>query len=667
MKKILIICCFLALSLNISQAKERNLDSVSIITRSQWWADESIRFKDSYSQKTDSTSTSTDAQSPTTSNAQMSAERAAYMKKNFLNDWTYDKVQTTMDGHTLIYPDQINNHKTKIVVHHTATTYSQSWDENQIQKAVQQIYKYHTLDRDFGDIWYNFLIDHLGNIYEWRAGGEGAAGMHVSYNNVATVWVALLWNFEEYAPTQAQINALTDLLTALVKRYNIDPSWMADYFQPTNYSPYISSKKLPTIAGHWDIAATACPWEVLDELLPFIRSEVVKRKNGWTSSEVVLNGVTTEQTSNSTFVNTGQNTVKTAWSGGKSFSEKLKLVKLTQQPLLQKVIDLVRSRYTGKLVSATVLSEKITYKIKKEEIKNLILQDISVLLYELTTKYNTFEVFCEGWCEFLVDWQTYNFSEAKISRTPTSSVLPYAITLSNDNFTTIAQEIIVSSANNLIQIVNYDRKSYAGIPRNTFHWKLIFKTENYKTIDGILKNDYVVINQLSFSDYLKGIVESNDTETLEKNKVMALISKNYALFYLASGNIHPSIPQGASFQAIDSPEMFQKYVGEGAEKTLIKWYQAIEETKNLMVMYEWFLPILPYFSCSAGWTLSAEEKRWWKDTPYLKSVFDFSSCKDFNGHWVGLAGQGAEYFAKQWMKAEEILDWYYDGIEVVTF
>ncbi len=38
--------------------------------------------------------------------------------------------------------------------------------------AIQQIYKYHTLDRDFGDIGYNFLIDHLGNIYEGRAGGD---------------------------------------------------------------------------------------------------------------------------------------------------------------------------------------------------------------------------------------------------------------------------------------------------------------------------------------------------------------------------------------------------------------------------------------------------------------------------------------------------------------
>jgi peptidoglycan hydrolase-like amidase len=45
------------------------------------------------------------------------------------------------------------------------------------------------------------------------------------------------------------------------------------------------------------------------------------------------------------------------------------------------------------------------------------------------------------------------------------------------------------------------------------------------------------------------------------------------------------------------------------EKTLTKWYQALEATRNEVVMYNGYLPILPYFNCSAGFTLSAEEKR----------------------------------------------------------
>jgi hypothetical protein len=41
---------------------------------------------------------------------------------------------------------------------------------------------------------------------------------------------------------------------------------------------------------------------------------------------------------------------------------------------------------------------------------------------------------------------------------------------------------------------------------------------------------------------------------------MALISKNYALFYLNKDNVHPSIVKDAEYSAIDDPDFFQKYV-----------------------------------------------------------------------------------------------------------
>jgi peptidoglycan hydrolase-like amidase len=83
-------------------------------------------------------------------------------------------------------------------------------------------------------------------------------------------------------------------------------------------------------------------------------------------------------------------------------------------------------------------------------------------------------------------------------------------------------------------------------------------------------------------------------------------------------------------------------------------------------MYDNYLPILPYFNCSAWFTLSAEEKRWWNDTPYLKSVYDFKWCKDFAWHWVWLAWKWAERFAQQWITYDQILKYYYDGIEIVN-
>jgi peptidoglycan hydrolase-like amidase len=81
-------------------------------------------------------------------------------------------------------------------------------------------------------------------------------------------------------------------------------------------------------------------------------------------------------------------------------------------------------------------------------------------------------------------------------------------------------------------------------------------------------------------------------------------------------------------------------------------------------MYNNYLPILPYFSCSAWFTLSAEEKWWWNDTPWLKSVYDFGKCNDFIWHWVWLAWNWAERLAKQWVTYDKILKYYYNDISI---
>ena len=47
-------------------------------------------------------------------------------------------------------------------------------------------------------------------------------------------------------------------------------------------------------------------------------------------------------------------------------------------------------------------------------------------------------------------------------------------------------------------------------------------------------------------------------------------------------------------------------------------------------------------------------------------MYDFKACDDFAWHWVGLAGQWAERFAQQWMTYDQILKYYYDGIEIVN-
>lgn len=69
------------------------------------------------------------------------------------------------------------------------------------------------------------------------------------------------------------------------------------------------------------------------------------------------------------------------------------------------------------------------------------------------------------------------------------------------------------------------------------------------------------MNRTTFDNYMKGIAETSDAENRNKQMIVLLLAKMYALFYLNGENNHPSIPAGASYQAIDNPDMFQKYVG----------------------------------------------------------------------------------------------------------
>ena len=72
---------------------------------------------------------------------------------------------------------------------------------------------------------------------------------------------------------------------------------------------------------------------------------------------------------------------------------------------------------------------------------------------------------------------------------------------------------------------------------------------------------------------------------MTKQSLVLMLAKMYSLFYLNPKNIHPSIPSGANYTAIDNPDMFQKYVGAGREKTSKTSSKALDAIKNSVVLY----------------------------------------------------------------------------------
>jgi hypothetical protein len=169
----------------------------------------------------------------------------------------------------------------KVIVHHTAT---QNNDPNPAA-TIRSIYQYHAITQGWGDIGYNFLIDEAGRIYEGRysrqyapaesptgedLSGNGVTAAHVQGYNSGTVGIALLGTLTNQDATPAARSALEHLIAWIDDAHGINPQGNALYTNPVSGT----QATFPNIAGHRDLAATECPGGVFYATLPTIRSDV---------------------------------------------------------------------------------------------------------------------------------------------------------------------------------------------------------------------------------------------------------------------------------------------------------------------------------------------------------------------------------------------------------
>ncbi|KKQ71413.1 MAG: N-acetylmuramoyl-L-alanine amidase family 2 protein [Candidatus Peregrinibacteria bacterium GW2011_GWC2_39_14] len=170
-----------------------------------------------------------------------------------------------------------------------------------------------------------------------------------------------------------------------------------------------------------------------------------------------------------------------------------------------------------------------------------------------------------------------------------------------------------------------------------------------------------LINELSLEDYIKGIGEVSNGDPSEKIKTIMILARTYAKFYIDVAKKF----EGAPYNLDDNPNVSQKYLGYGFEKRSSNTVRAAVETQGIVVTYADKLVKTPYFSSSDGRTRSAKEIWGWTDTPYLQSVSD-PYCKNSAqfGHGVGLSGCGATGMAVAGKTAEEIIKYFYQGVEL---
>jgi hypothetical protein len=168
----------------------------------------------------------------------------------------------------------------KLIVHHTAG----GNDHPDSAAALRWIHRFHTETRGWDDLGYNFVIDKDGVIFEGRFSGsrrhgdpvgidrhgKAVAAAHTGGFNAGTISVALLGNFCDSTFNSAARGALVRLLAWAAEISGLDPEGSGPYVNPLS----AAHATLPNIAGHRDIAATACPGDHLYAALPGIRAEV---------------------------------------------------------------------------------------------------------------------------------------------------------------------------------------------------------------------------------------------------------------------------------------------------------------------------------------------------------------------------------------------------------
>jgi hypothetical protein len=224
-------------------------EDIPLFSRSDWGANDYWRY--------DGEVTKDDIEERTTGKSSSSGKgQCSSWKKKYPDEYDLDRIQKTEAGQHLIWPYQYSKNIRKIVLHHTAETGVE--DGKTAVQVMRGIYRYHTVSRKWGDIGYHYVIAPDGSIFEGKAGGDFIVGGHAYCHNIGTIGVALMGNFDESEPRDAQMVALEKLLSHLAEKYELD---LTD-------EEWYHGEKTPNLLGHRDVSATACPGENLYSLIP---------------------------------------------------------------------------------------------------------------------------------------------------------------------------------------------------------------------------------------------------------------------------------------------------------------------------------------------------------------------------------------------------------------
>ncbi len=595
--------------------------SPHIISRSEWWADESLRYIPETTRakrieewiirwKTPLIIEETPAEnkmrqeSDTQYNALASLNPDANMLQSIER---YDGI------HKLRWPIEHTKKVDRIIIHHTAENLMQDADDKTLLRAI---YLYHTKTKWWWDIGYNFVVWQRGDIYEWRAGGDYTKSAHAYANNAGTVGISLIGNYDTLHLNKDQKYGMIEAITYVVKKYgiNLREEW-SGIKTCRSWENCIWKKNITLrLSGHMDVWSTSCPWENLHKIFPEIINTVVWKV--WY--------------------------IQPVYNNSPEKKDPIDPEDLTLTVIKDPSIRIDIPRYLP--------SPPVSLRWKTTKIKLSYPHD-SITLRSGSDKKSILRM----------DWRILPFGVASLA-TVTQEWATGIILRVQDREYRWAQ---VTIASDIVSFPSWDRvplwdtnKKYND---NVFRGKILVRNNNGRLL---------VINELPIEDYLRWLWEVSDSDLGEKIKTIVVAARTYIYYY--TDPTHRKYDT-LLYDGSDNPDEFQKYLGYSYELRSPRVSDAVDATRGEVIMFKKKLIKPWYFSSSSGRTFSYKEycesthpgKTNCEDISYLQSVDDPAGLgKNQFGHGVGISGIGATYGAAQGKSYKDIISYYLKWVEI---
>jgi hypothetical protein len=139
---------------------------------------------------------------------------------------------------------RVPQHITSITLHHEGSPKPLLPTDDPVA-GLRALQSWGERDRNWWDVPYHYLIDLDGHVYEgrdWHYMGE----TNTTYDPSGHLLISILGNYNLQEPTQAQLNAIADVMAWAVKKFDVP---------------------LDSIRGHYNYAETNCPGKNLRKYL----------------------------------------------------------------------------------------------------------------------------------------------------------------------------------------------------------------------------------------------------------------------------------------------------------------------------------------------------------------------------------------------------------------